>query len=212
VRIPSVIRDLLEEISFQARESEYVDSKSGVSARLSISALENLYSTAERRVILNGETKTTARLTDFWGIVPAITGKVELVYEGEQEGPYNVAMTLLSQAIKAVFLNYFPNPEELKRRTDRDPFGVTKAWFSGGNTVELLNDATDKDYRKTLDKVQGLRKMVEGLSIEKEDIYTFMELGLHGLAEFQVVNKEIMDAAISFGDLLSGMLDDFQNN
>ncbi|MBL7814613.1 MAG: magnesium chelatase [Saprospiraceae bacterium] len=212
ISIPSVLRDLLESVAFQARESEYVDAKSGVSARLSISALENLYSSAERRMILNGESKTTARITDFWGIVPAITGKVELVYEGEQEGPYNVAMQLFSSAIKAVFLEYFPNPEDLKRKSDKDPYGVIRAWFSGGNVIELLNDATERDFKKALDKVQGLKKLVEDAKIDKVDMYTYMELALHGLAEFQVVNKEILETSFSFGDLLSGMLDDFGSN
>ena len=212
VRIPAVLRDLLEEISFAARESEYVDSKSGVSARLSISALENLYSAAERRAILNGETKTTARITDYWGIVPAITGKVELVYEGEQEGPYNVAMNLFGKAIRTVFLEYFPNPEELKRKTDRDPYGTIRAWFSGGNTIELLNEASDKDYKKALENVEGLKRLVETIKADKEDLLTFMELVLHGLADFQIVNKEILESSFSFGDLLSGMLDDFEKN
>ena len=85
--MPDLLSILLEQIAFNARESEYIDEKSGVSARLSISAYENLISTAERRMLINGETSTTARITDFWGVVPAITGKVELVYEGEQEGP-----------------------------------------------------------------------------------------------------------------------------
>lgn len=212
ITIPAVLRDLIEEVSFAARESEFVDAKSGVSARLSISALENLYSAAERRMILNGEKKTTARITDFWGIVPAITGKVELVYEGEQEGPYAVAMQLFSTAIKTVFLEYFPNPEELKRKSDRDPFGVVRAFFSGGNVVELLNDATEKEYQKTLEKVEGLRRLVEGSTADKAEFYTFMELALHGLAEYQIVNKEILESAFSFGDLLSGMLDDFGIN
>jgi magnesium chelatase subunit I len=212
IHIPSVLRDLLEAISFQARESEFVDSKSGVSARLSITALENLYSAAERRMILNGEEKATARITDFWGIVPAITGKVELVYEGEQEGPYNVAMQLFSSAIRSVFLEYFPNPEDLKRKGDKDPFGIIRAWFSGGNVTELLNDCTDKDFRKSLDKVQGLKRLVEESKVDKTELYSFMELALHGLAEFQVVNKEILESSFSFGDLLSGMLDDFGVN
>ena len=79
IRIPTVLKDLIEEIAFAARESEFVDKKSGVSARLTISAYENLYSSAERRLLRNGEDKTTARLTDFWGVIPALTGKVEMV-------------------------------------------------------------------------------------------------------------------------------------
>ncbi|MCB0621315.1 MAG: sigma 54-interacting transcriptional regulator, partial [Saprospiraceae bacterium] len=85
VHLPELLATLLELISFEARESEFVDEKSGVSARLSISGYENLVSTAERRMMLNGEKDSEVRLTDFWGVIPAITGKVELVYEGEQE-------------------------------------------------------------------------------------------------------------------------------
>ena len=84
VIVPDLARDLLEQIVFEARESEFIDAKSGVSARLSISALENLLSTAERRALISGDALTTLRLSDFVGIVPAITGKVELVYEGCQ--------------------------------------------------------------------------------------------------------------------------------
>ena len=108
VAVPDMLQYLLEQISFEARESEFIDEKSGVSARLSISGYENLVSTAERRMLLNREKKTTARITDFWGVVPAITGKVELVYEGEQEGPYNVAMTLVGRALKKHFLGSIP--------------------------------------------------------------------------------------------------------
>ena len=108
IEVPDLLSVLLEMISFEARQSEYIDEKSGVSARLSISGYENLLSTAERRLLINKEKKTVIRLTDFWGVIPAITGKVELVYEGEQEGPYNVALKLLSAAVKKTFLNHFP--------------------------------------------------------------------------------------------------------
>jgi magnesium chelatase subunit I len=208
VRIPSVMRTLLEEISFQARESEYIDPKSGVSARLSISALENLYSAAERRILMTGDDRTTARITDFWGIVPAITGKVELVYEGEQEGPYNVAIKLFSAAIKSVFLEHFPNPEDLKRKKDKDPYGVLRAWFSGGNIIELINASNDKDFRKSLEKVKGLSELVESANIDELEKHTFMELALHGLAEFQIVSKDIIDSNFSFSDLLGDFLGD----
>ena len=82
IHVPDLAKDLLEQISFEARESEYVDVKSGVSARMSITAFQNLLSTAERRALLNGDKKTSIRLSDFVGIIPSITGKVELVYEG----------------------------------------------------------------------------------------------------------------------------------
>ena len=213
VEVPDVLAMLLEEIAFTARHSEYVDEKSGVSARLTISAYENLVSTAERRALINKEPRTNARITDFWGVVPAITGKVELVYEGEQEGPYQVAMHLLGQAVKKLFLAHFPDPDKLRKGQQRDPYGVIRAWFGGGNQIDLLNDASDKDYQKALDSVAGLRKLVEShTQASGEEIYTYMELVLHGLTESNVLNKEILEAQIQFRDLLANMLgeeDDF---
>lgn len=206
IRVPDLWELLLEMIAFEARESEFVDEKSGVSARLSISGYENLVSTAERRMLINGASSTTVRLTDFWGVVPAITGKVELVYEGEQEGPYAVAIALLGQAVKKLFLQYFPNPDKLKKGQDRDPFGVIRAWFSAGNSVDLLNDASDEDFITELDKVAGLKKLTDSLGVAPEDRYLFMELALHGLAEFNVINKEFLESRFSFRDLLADML------
>jgi magnesium chelatase subunit I len=158
-------------------------------------------------MLINGEKKTRVRIIDFWGVVPAITGKVELVYEGEQEGPYAVAVSLLGNAVKKLFLEYFPNPDKLKKGRERDPFGTIRAWFSAGNTLDLLNDCSDKDYRKALDEVAGLKKLVEAHKVPKEDLYTFMELVLHGLSEFNVINKDYIDSRFSFRDLLADMLD-----
>ncbi len=208
VQTPDLLRELLEQITFQARESEFIDAKSGVSARLSIAGYENLVSTAERRMLLNRETATTVRITDFWGVVPAITGKVELVYEGEQEGPYNVALALLGAAIKKLFLDHFPDPDKLQKGKQRDPYGTIRAWFSGGNTINLLNDASEKDYHEALDKVAGLRKLVEQAKMPEGTAYTFMELVLHGLAEFDVLNKDFVESSFNFRDLLANMFDD----
>lgn len=207
VQVPDLLQVLLEQIAFEARDSEFVDSKSGVSARLTISGYENLVSTAERRLLINRESKTTARLTDFWGVVPAITGKVELVYEGEQEGPYLVAINLLGKALKKLFLDHFPDPDKLRKGRDRDPYGVMRAWFSGGNAVNLLNDMSDKDYRTALDNVAGLRKFVESnTEAQGDEVYLYMELVLHGLAEFQVISKDMLEAKLSFRDTLADML------
>lgn len=209
IEVPDLLKILLEQIAFEARESEFIDEKSGVSARLSISGYENLVSTAERRMLLNSEGKTIARIIDYWGVIPAITGKVELVYEGEQEGPYIVAMTLINQAIKNAFLDHFPNPDKMSKGQDRDPYGTIRAWFSGGNEIDLLNDASDKDYQKALDGVAGLRKLVETtLKLKGKDAYIYMELVLHGLSEFNVINKDILESSFSFRDLLANMLDD----
>mgnify|MGYP000096468337 FL=1 len=209
IEVPDLLEILLEQVAFEARDSEYIDEKSGVSARLTISGYENLVSTVERRMLVNSETSAKARITDFWGVVPAITGKVELVYEGEQEGPYGVAVNLIGKAIKKSFLAHFPNPDKLKKGRESDPYGTIRAWFSGGNEVELLNDCSEKDFRKALDGVAGLRKLVEShLKVSGDDAYPFMELVLHGLAEFNIVNKDVMESAFSFRDILANMLDD----
>jgi magnesium chelatase subunit I len=111
----ALVEDLIEQIAFEARQSEYVDAKSGVSARMTISAYENLISAAERRALLNGEEKTYVRVADLVGVIPAVCGKVELVYEGEVEGPVIVAQNLVGKAIRAQFLNFFPDPEKIKK-------------------------------------------------------------------------------------------------
>ncbi len=208
IHVPEVVRELLERIGFEARESEYVDEKSGVSARLSISALENLYSTAERRMLKNKESSATVRISDFWGVIPSVTGKVELVYEGEQEGPQAVALRLMGRAIKEQFLSVFPHPEKTKKGEDRDPYGVQRAYFSGNNVIEIENEAGEKTYRKSLDKVPGLDQLLDAQRIAKEDRYPWKELVLHALAEFEVISKDLLQTKISFSDPLADMLED----
>ncbi len=110
VSINEIAKDLVEQIAFEARKSEFVDSKSGVSARLTISAYENLIAAAERRSILNHEKSAQIRILDFVGVIPAITGKVELVYEGEQEGPGIVAQNLVGKALAYTIHQLFSRP------------------------------------------------------------------------------------------------------
>lgn len=210
VYISDLAATILERIAFEARESEYVDEKSGVSARLTISGMENLVSTAERRLLLNGESKTQVRLTDFWGVIPAITGKVELVYEGEQEGPYGVALNLLGDALKTEFLEHFPDPEKSDKGMENDPYAAIRSFFSGGNEVDLLNDCSDKDYREALYQVSGLEAFVKkyGRNIPEAELLTYMELVIHGLAEYEILSKDVIEKGFSFRDLLANMWDD----
>ena len=212
VRISDECKTLMELVSFQARESEYIDDKSGVSARLSITARENLISAAERRMLLNGDTQTDVRITDFWGVIPAITGKVELVYEGEQLGPYEVAIELINGAIKELFLQIFPDPDKSSKLEEKDPFGVVKAWFAGGNSIDLLNDDSEAQYQAKLDAVEGLDRIISKFKIEKDLEYFYKELILHGLAAFEVIGKNILDRKFSFSDPLARMFDDLEEN
>ena len=141
VTVADLVKRLIEQVAFEARGSEFVDKKSGVSARLTISAFENAVSAAERRAILNKEKATQVWVSDLIGIIPSITGKIELVYEGEQEGPYQVAMNLLDKAIRSQFIQYFPNPDTLKKRAppkvgapvETGPRGFTSAASSAAS-------------------------------------------------------------------------------
>ena len=205
-----LVKDLVEQIAFEARESEYIDAKSGVSARLTISAYENLISAAERRMIKNGMEKTTVRVTDFVGVIPGITGKVELVYEGEQEGPGIVAANLISKAIRAQFVNFFPDPEEIRKNKKKNsPYQVISEWFGKGNMVDLILDSSDSEYSSCLKGIPGLADLVNKKYGQESENYRLflMELALHGLAEYSVLSKHILDEGFQFKDLISSMLD-----
>lgn len=203
IHVPSLAKDLLEQISFEARESEFIDYKSGVSARMSITAFENLLSTAERRALRAGSEKTTVRLSDFMGIIPAITGKVELVYEGEQEGAAVVAEHLISSAIRTFFPDYFPKIEKLERSNDKSPYQEVMDWFFNESGFELLDDATDEEYKKQLDSIIPLKQLVLKYqpNAEKEDVYFLKEFILWGLSEFKKLNKDRFTEGYQFKDL-----------
>ncbi|MFD3276122.1 AAA family ATPase [Aquirufa echingensis] len=204
VYIPNLAYDLLEQIIFEARQSEYIDHKSGVSARMSISMLESLVSTAERRALLNKEKHTTVRLADFMGIIPAITGKVELVYEGEQEGAAFVAEQLIGQAIKTFLPGLFPKIEKLSKKIEDSPYSnLLEAVFSDGGIV-LYDESTDKDYQSTLDELKPLNALVSKYQPETaaKDRYFVGEFVLWALAEHHKLGKERLQDGFQFKDLL----------
>src|SRR3954466_343896 len=163
VKVSDLVKRLIEQVAFEARGSEFVDKKSGVSARLTISAFENAVSAAERRAIINDEKKTQVWMNDLVGIIPSITGKVELVYEGEQEGPYQVAFNLLEKAFRTQFVNYFPNPELFKKRKggEENPYKPITGWFDKGNHLDIFFNSKDDDKVRVLYKVDGLHAFVK---------------------------------------------------
>ncbi|HEX9648972.1 MAG TPA: magnesium chelatase [Cyclobacteriaceae bacterium] len=207
IGIHDFLRDLLEQIAIEARKSEYVDEKSGVSARLTISGMENLYSAAERRTLINNEEKTHIRISDFAGVIPSITGKIELVYEGEQEGPGIVAQSLLGKAVRTQLVNYLPDPEKSRKQKESNPYSTIISWFREGNTLDLLNDESTREFRKKLDSVPGLERLVttHARPGDKELKYLFMEFALHGLAEFSLLSKNLLSSGSSFKDLVSNL-------
>lgn len=209
----ALIEDLIEQIAFEARQSEYVDAKSGVSARMTISAYENLISAAERRALLNGEEKTYIRVADLVGVIPAVCGKVELVYEGEIEGPVIVAQNLIGKAIRTQFLNYFPDPEKIKKvakdKAGKNPFKPVIDWFMDGNIIDIFNDSSDTDYSSRLRAIDGLDDLIEKIypTFEGREKLFMMEFVLHGLSEFSMISKKTLDQGLQFKDLTDSLFD-----
>ncbi len=217
VSVSDLVKRLIEQVAFEARASELVDKKSGVSARLTISAFENAVSAAERRSIINKEKQTQVWISDLVGIIPSITGKIELVYEGEQEGPYQVAMNLVDRSIRSQFIQYFPNPESMKKRSSKkgeapqvadNPYRSVINWFDKGNHINLLFGTTDKEKIVQLYKVDGLYPLVKKHfphANEKESSL-LMEFILHGLSSYSLISKKILETSIEFKDLMGSML------
>ncbi len=208
IELPGLAGELLEQIGFEARKSELVDSKSGVSARLSVSAFENLYSTAERRLVKNGEKQTTIRLSDFMGTLPSIVGKVELVYEGEQEGAAGVAEALLGAAIKALVAKYLPSMEKLKNTSVNHPYHGILNWFSEGNEINLAFDASNTQYENAFKTCKPLLDFIKNLKNQSFSDHKFfiMELVLWALSEHAKLNRDKLIDGFQFGDLFGAYL------
>ncbi len=226
VTVSDLAKRLIEQIAFEARNNEYVDKKSGVSARLTIAAYENAVSSAERRAIIHNEKQTQVWISDLTGVIPAITGKIELVYEGEQEGPYQVAVNLLDKSIRTQFLSYFPNPESGKKKRntgkasqaakaeEESPYKAITRWFDAGNHVDLFVDMKDAEKIAALYKVDGLYGFIKKYfpnANEKENAL-LMEFVLHGLSAYSMISKKTIEGKIQFKDLIGSMMNLGQMN
>ncbi|OIQ95996.1 hypothetical protein GALL_219930 [mine drainage metagenome] len=219
VAVSDVIKRLIEQIAFEARSNEYVDKKSGVSARLTIAAFENAVSSAERRAIIHDEKKTQVWISDLVGVIPSITGKIELVYEGEQEGPYQVAVNLLDKSIRTQFVQYFPNPEQTKKRRSvgkksveereiENPYKSIIRWFDAGNHLDILVEINDADKVAALYHVDGLHAFVKKYfhAANEKETALLMEFVLHGLASYSLISKKVIEGKIEFKDLMGSMM------
>ena len=207
IEADGLVKDLVEQIAFEARNSEFIDKKSGVSARLTISAYENLISNAERRMLMNNEQSTFVRISDFLGVIPAITGKIELVYEGELEGPAKVANILVGKSIKNLMTQFFPDPEKLKKSKNANPYTEIINWFGSGNTVNILDNLPGPDYKKLLLSVPGLKQVVKQFHprLSENQQLLLMEFLLHGLAEYSQVSKAFLDNGFAFTDMFNSL-------
>jgi magnesium chelatase subunit I len=204
VYVPDLAYDLLEQIIFEARESEYIDQKSGVSARMSISMLESLVSTAERRALINKEATTAVRLSDFMGIIPAITGKVELVYEGEQEGAAFVAEQLIGAAIKTVWPNLFPKIDKLTKKTALSPYaGAVESIYQQGGII-LYDECPQNEYATSLTTLKALDALIQEHQpkLDTKDVLFLKEFMLWALAEYDQLGKERLSTGFQFNEYL----------
>ena len=204
VYIPEIAKDIIEQISFEARESVYVDSKSGVSARLSISAFENLVSSARRRMLINAESKTTIRMTDFNAVISAINGKIELVYEGEQEGATEISRLLILESVRTFFVNYFPKIKKLNKSEELDPYNEVLDWFK--NKELFIDENLDnKSYNDTFKTIKVLKKFVKNYipKIDPKDENFMCEFLLWGLSSYKKVTITRTSRGLSFSDSFS---------
>ncbi len=209
ITVPSLAMELIEQIGFEARNSEYIDSKSGISARMSISAYESLVSTAELRMLRNKLDKTTVRLIDFTGIVPALTGKMEMAYEGEQEGARAVADILVGAAVKTIFENNFPKVSKLEKPTEKGPYQDIVDWFIAQESdFELADTMDDATYFKKLDDITPLTQLIKRFQpeIPKEETRFLKEIILWGLVESKKLTRIKNAAGVSFTDEYSNYL------
>jgi len=210
IYIPEIAKDLVEQIAFEARNSEYVDNKSGISTRMSITAYENLLSTAEYRCLSAGSQNTTIRFADILGIIPSITGKIELVYEGEQEGAAFVAQSLIGSAAITIFSKYFPEVKKLKHENESDPYDAVLDWFFESGSFELMDDASEEEYTSTLNQIAPLGALISNYmpKIEDRDILFVKEFVLWFLVEKQKLNKKRILKGYSFKDTFGAYFSD----
>jgi magnesium chelatase subunit I len=156
LEIPAYVREVVEEVAFQARADRKIDKRSGVSQRLPISTLELVVSNAERRALTHGEKVIVPRVTDVYAALPSITGKFELEYEGELRGAETVARDLIRTAIGHVFTGMFDGV---------DSRGVVE-WFDLGGTLPLSDSSSAEEVIEQTRGVRGLRELAESSGLQ----------------------------------------------
>ncbi len=214
--IPDFYREIVEEIAFAARESEFVDQSSGVSARVPISVLENIVSNIERRNLLTGDQCTVPRIADLAAAIPAISGKVELVYEGEREGPRMIAVNVLGRAVGRVFERRFPRIEKDNGLPAKaDPiFGKVISHFSGQSAVDVSDDMPFVVYEQALQTVPTLKRIAQQFlkTSQPEETALGMEFVLEGLHQQNLIAKTAVDSIYRYTDMLATMLNSLHHD
>jgi magnesium chelatase subunit I len=210
VIVPRFVQELVEMVGFVARQSEYVDQSSGVSARMTIALMELLVSNAERRAIVTGEKVAAVRIVDFQRALPAMTGKLELVFEGEQEGVVKVAKALIGKATRELFLRYAPDPLAKLRSGENDLYAPIVAHFEKGNTLELDDELPLDEYYARLAAVPELEAIARTYIAPDTDdravCAVAMEFVLEALHNCSKIAKEERIAGVAYKDMLGSLL------
>jgi magnesium chelatase subunit I len=214
VHVPLFMKQVVESIASCARSSEYVDHSSGVSARMTISVMEALVSNCERRALSAGDTVAVPRMIDFHHALSGVTGKIELVFEGEQEGLTNIAKALVGKAAREVFTRTFPDPlQKAKRNMDKqpvDPYAPVMKFFAAGNSINLSDTQSISGSLAELDKVPTLRTLVSTyLHIDDSNpalLVSAMEFVLESLHHHSKIAKDESDGISSYKDMVGSML------
>jgi magnesium chelatase subunit I len=214
LHVPLFMKQVVESIAACARSSEYVDHSSGVSARMTISVMEALVSNSERRALAAGDTVAVPRMIDFHHALSGINGKIELVFEGEQEGLTNIAKALVGKAAREVFLRTFPDPlQKAKRNMDKqpvDPYITVMNFFAAGNSISLSDTQSVSGSLAELDRVPGLRNLVS-IYLKIDDsgpalLASAMEFVLEALHHHSKIAKDERDGVSSYRDMVGSML------
>lgn len=194
VRIPEAIYEVVEQIAFLARQDKRIDSRSGVSQRLPISVLESVVSNAERRALQNGETSTSPRVSDVYAALPAITGKLELEYEGEQVGAERIAKDLIRKACGEVFTERYSGID----------FRQVMDHFNHGRSLTLSDAMTAAEALNQLRKVKGLLDAAQSGKLEDQQpgsLIAACELILEGLHSQKKLARNEEKGKASYGQV-----------
>ncbi len=220
-KVPALLYELVERVTFCARASEYVDQLSGVSQRLSITLLESILAHTLQRSYRHGlAVPYTVRLMDFYGGIPAITGKLELLEDRGHEELVNVAIALIGEAIKTTFAAIFPplmhgrEKKSQRQRADDDQnintlYAPIIDFFREGTQLELNDSLDNVAFMKALGQTPVLKKLVLGhckVKVDKAELSFYMELLLEGLYYHSFINRELKDGYVTYLDVYSTML------
>ncbi|HZJ01722.1 MAG TPA: magnesium chelatase [Gemmatimonadaceae bacterium] len=181
VRIPDFIAEVVERIAFEAREDKRIDKRSGVSQRMPISVMENIVSNAERRSIATGEREIVPRIGDIYAALPAITGKIELEYEGELVGGHNIARELIRRAADATF----------HERTGGVNADDVIMWFDAGGALQVNDDVTSDAVVDGFRTVPGLLGLVEMTALAPKSDAPFVAAACELILESLVARRKI---------------------